>query len=103
VSEFWGTFQGQEGCSIFNRGKNISVQPSTRLSEKQVYGIGAGDAFAAGFIFAFLERLNLKEAGEFASRVSLIKLKQPNSHLTINNLVELEKIKHHYFSRKKER
>ncbi|PIR02491.1 MAG: hypothetical protein COV63_00780 [Candidatus Nealsonbacteria bacterium CG11_big_fil_rev_8_21_14_0_20_37_68] len=72
----------------------ISSFPGEALEpSEQIFDIGAGDAFCAGFIFALSRGVNPEEAGKFASEVSLIKIRCPESHLTKGSLVELKNLK----------
>ncbi len=82
--EFLVITKGAEGCSIFNRDKEILIRiPSDKMPtiEDQIFEIGAGDAFCAGYIFAILDGATPEEAGNFATELSLIKLRCPKSHL----------------------
>lgn len=86
--------KGENGSLIMNKGEEISIQLSQKNKclglNEQIFEIGAGDAFCAGFLYALLRGANPKEAGEFASEVSLIKIKCPESHLTKASLADIE-------------
>ncbi len=49
---------GEDGCFVYSDGKGFFVRA---LKKKVVDSIGAGDAFAAGFVFGFLKKRPLRE------------------------------------------
>jgi len=58
---------GKEGCVIASRGEVIRV-PAAEASVRDT--TGAGDAFAAGFLYAFLQGKTLFQCGKLANRLA---------------------------------
>ncbi|MCX7788618.1 MAG: adenosine kinase [Spirochaetes bacterium] len=58
---------GKEGCWIGTAGTHIRV-PATETEVKDT--TGAGDAFAAGYLFAFLQGSSPAQCGELANRLA---------------------------------
>jgi len=95
-TEFIVITKGKRGSSIFHQGKEISiVMPKERNLNRtgQVFEIGAGDAFCAGYIFAISKGAKMEQAAEFATEVSLIKIKYPESNLAKARFSDLEGLK----------
>lgn len=59
---------GADGCYIKNKEESITVS-GYNVSELIQDTAGAGDGFAAGFLCGYLEKLSLKEIGEYANGV----------------------------------
>ena len=67
---------GENGAYIQGRGEAFMVPaPTPRFI---VNTIGAGDAFAGGFLFGFARRLSLKQCGEMAADAAGRILEQPS-------------------------
>ncbi|PIV43748.1 MAG: hypothetical protein COS26_00070 [Candidatus Nealsonbacteria bacterium CG02_land_8_20_14_3_00_40_11] len=90
--EFLIVTKEAKGCSIFCKGNETLIRiPSGKIPrpDEQIFEIGAGDAFCASYIFAILAGASPKQAGNFATRVSLIKIRYPESHLTRDNVNDI--------------
>ncbi len=59
---------GGEGCIVSNKDKRIMI-PALRV-ENVVDTTGAGDAFSAGFLKGFVERLGLEECARIGHKVA---------------------------------
>lgn len=59
---------GAEGCYIKDRKEGVKVA-GYNVSDLIQDTAGAGDGFAAGFLSGYLEKLSLKEIGEYANGV----------------------------------
>ena len=57
---------GSKGCYIKTKDEN-SLVPGYNVSDIIVDTVGAGDGFAAGFLCGYLDKLSLKEIGEYAN------------------------------------
>jgi len=91
-AEFLIVTKEAKGCSIFCKGNETLIRiPSGKIPgpEEQIFEIGAGDAFCAGYIFAILAGATQKQAGSFAIKVSLAKIRYPESHLTKASLYDI--------------
>ncbi len=63
--------RGEEGSTVLDGGRLL--QPSRRLSAQMVDPIGAGDAYAAGFLWAVLRGRDLQEAVDVGGAVAALK------------------------------
>ncbi|OGD42233.1 hypothetical protein A2567_00130 [Candidatus Azambacteria bacterium RIFOXYD1_FULL_42_11] len=91
--------RGGKDISIFLKGEEIFIQITEEgrpAQGGQIFEIGAGDAFCAGYVFALSRGANPKEAARFAIEISLIKIKCPESHLTKTNLACIEERRRKY-------
>lgn len=59
---------GADGCYIKDKKEGITV-PGYNVSDLIQDTAGAGDGFAAGFLSGYLDKLSLKEIGEYANGV----------------------------------
>ncbi len=57
--------RSEKGCMIFESGKNFEL-PAQKI-KKLIDTTGAGDAFAAGFLYGFVKDFDLKKSAEFAN------------------------------------
>jgi 5-dehydro-2-deoxygluconokinase len=62
--------KGAEGCTIFTRDSAPSHVPPFRIEVLNV--LGAGDAFASGFIYGYLQGWSPERAGRFGNAVGAI-------------------------------
>ena len=62
--------RGGEGCEIFTRDSAPSHVPPFRIEVLNV--LGAGDAFASGFIYGYLQGWSPEQAGRFGNAVGAI-------------------------------
>ena len=63
--------RGEEGSTVLDGGR--LVRPSRRLAVQMVDPIGAGDAYAAGFLWATLSGRGLQEAVDAGTAVAALK------------------------------
>ena len=63
--------RGEEGSTVLDGGRLF--RPSRRLAVQMVDPIGAGDAYAAGFLWALLRGRDLQEAVDSGSAVAALK------------------------------
>ena len=82
-------------CSLEKNG-NFTIVPSLQLPKGYIVGsVGAGDAFCAGMLYAFIAKINMKEGMQLASCVAACNLSVADSVSGARNLEEtlqLEKI-----------
>lgn len=57
---------GANGCYIKTKDESY-LAPGYDVSDRIVDTVGAGDGFAAGFLCGYLDKLSLKEIGEYAN------------------------------------
>lgn len=75
--------KGESGAVIFEENKQIPINPYPINKKGEIYEIGAGDAFAAGFVAGLInKKLNIEEAGFYAAKVASVKLLISKSNLT---------------------
>jgi sugar/nucleoside kinase (ribokinase family) len=64
------------GAVAVTRGSEVVIQPSVRVPQAEVAGAnGAGDAFAAGFVYGFHEGWDLKASLALAHAVAAVSLR----------------------------
>ena len=63
--------RGEEGSTVLDGGRLF--RPSRRLTVQMVDPIGAGDAYAAGFLWALLRGRDLQEAVDSGTAVAALK------------------------------
>jgi sugar/nucleoside kinase (ribokinase family) len=79
--------KGERGTTIYSRGRKIKINAvGLDPVPSQIFEIGAGDAFASGFIYGISQGYSLEKAGNFASIIASIKIRHPESHLTLEGL-----------------
>lgn len=60
--------RGARGCTVYTRDESFDVKAFS--TERLVDTTGAGDSFAAGFIYGLLNKMKLKECAMFANAVA---------------------------------
>jgi 2-dehydro-3-deoxygluconokinase len=65
--EFLAVKQGAEGCTVFRRDERVFVPA---LVVDVVEPVGAGDAFAAGFLSGYLRGMAIRDAGRLGTIVA---------------------------------
>ncbi|HKQ66225.1 MAG TPA: PfkB family carbohydrate kinase, partial [Methylomirabilota bacterium] len=63
--------RGEEGSTVLDGGRLL--RPTRRLTVQMVDPIGAGDAYAAGFLWAVLRGRELQEAVDAGTAVAALK------------------------------
>lgn len=59
---------GEQGCLVGHQGELITVESEVRIADGD--STGAGDSFAAGFLFAYLQNKGLLVASQLANRTA---------------------------------
>lgn len=59
--------RGERGCLIYHKDKIVKCEARKVCA---IDSTGAGDAFAAAFIYAYLKKMNLNEAGQYANKIA---------------------------------
>lgn len=75
---------GSEGCIVKTKDEEYVI-PGYPV--KAISTVGAGDAFNAGFIYAFIQGKSLKECGAFACATGALRVQNnanPTSHEVVN-------------------
>ncbi len=67
---------GDRGCLLAARDHMVE-QPAFRSSAEST--LGAGDAFASGLLYGYLEKVNLEEMAAFANAAAAIKIGTPGA------------------------
>ena len=81
--------KGARGCDIYTKDGKIDIPA---FKTKPVNTTGAGDAYAAGFIYGLLNGYSLKKAGTFASATASLCISHDPGYMPtraeVNNLVK---------------
>ena len=77
---------GSKGCLIAKEGEFYEI-PSYPV-KKAVDTTGAGDCFAAGFLYGLLQKWSLKECGKFACAVASCSVEQVGAVTGVTSLEE---------------
>ena len=63
---------GANGAVIFHDGEVIAMPPPvSRFAKKELYTLGAGDHFSAGFLYGYARNFTLKQMGKLAELCAL--------------------------------
>lgn len=79
--------RGGEGCIIATKSEQIEI-PACRV-EKVIDTTGAGDCFAAGFLWALSEGWQLEECGKFACAVASCSVERVGAVTGVTSLAEV--------------
>ena len=86
-----GRQRGGKGCIIATKSAQIEI-PACRV-EKVVDTTGAGDCFAAGFLYALSEGWQLEECGRFACAAASCSVEEVGA---VAGVTSLEKVLRRY-------
>ncbi len=84
------TTRGEKGSIIINSGKRYDITASP--VKAVVDTTGAGDAYAAGFLYAFTEKMSMEECGRYGSIAAseIIGQMGPRPSIALSSLVNKE-------------